>query len=93
MAIDITKDFAINAVLKEKYPLGLTPDRKKYILENVIQYVQNPAKKSSIVKIFNKQKIFWMCFEITPDFATDIEMICNFRVLGSKSFFSIFSKS
>jgi len=44
--IDITKNFTIDAVLKEKYPLGLTPDRKKYILENVIPYVQNPDKKA-----------------------------------------------
>lgn len=44
--IDITKNFTIDAVLEEKYPLGLTPDRKKYILENVIPYVQNPEKKA-----------------------------------------------
>jgi hypothetical protein len=43
IAIDITNNFTIDAVLEEKYPLGLTPDRKKYILENIIQYVQNPA--------------------------------------------------
>ena len=42
--IDITKNFTIDAVLEKKYPLGLTLDRKKYILENVIQYVQNPDK-------------------------------------------------
>jgi hypothetical protein len=44
--IDITKNFTIDAVLEKKYPLGLTLDRKKYILENVIQYVQNPDKKA-----------------------------------------------
>lgn len=44
--IDITKNFTIDTVLEKKYPLGLTLDRKKYILENVIQYVQNPDKKA-----------------------------------------------
>ena len=46
IAKDITKNFTIDAVLKEKYPLGLTSDRKKYILENIIQHVQNPDKKA-----------------------------------------------
>ena len=46
MVKDITKNFTIDAVLKEKYPLGLTSDRKKYILENIIQHVQNPDKKA-----------------------------------------------
>ena len=49
MVKDITKNFTIDAVLKEKYPLGLTSNRKKYILyilENIIQPVQNPDKKA-----------------------------------------------
>jgi len=46
MTIDITKNFTMDAVLEEKHPLGLTPERQKYILENVIQYVQNPDKKA-----------------------------------------------
>ena len=46
MTINITKNFTIDAVLEEKHPLGLTPERQKYILENVIQYVQNPDKKA-----------------------------------------------
>ena len=46
IAIDINKNFTVDDVLEEKCPLGLTLDRKKYILENVIQYVQNPDKKA-----------------------------------------------
>ena len=45
-AIDITKDLTIDAVLEERHPLGLNPERQKYILENIIQYVQNPDKKA-----------------------------------------------
>jgi len=45
-AIDVTKDLTIDAVLEERHPLGLNPERQKYILENIIQYVQNPDKKA-----------------------------------------------
>ena len=46
IAVDMTKDFTANAILEERHPLGLNPERQKYILENIIQYVQNPDKKA-----------------------------------------------
>jgi hypothetical protein len=52
--IDIIKSSNLESdiILEQKHPVGLTADRQKYILENVIQYVQNPAKKEFYCKNF-----------------------------------------
>ena len=42
----------LNTILEQKHTVGLTTDRQKYTLENVIQYVQNPIKKEFHCKNF-----------------------------------------
>src|SRR5437763_12346672 len=48
--VDIAKNFDMNPILEQKHPIGLTPERQKYILENVVPYVQNPVKKNFYCK-------------------------------------------
>ena len=48
--VDIAKNFDMNPILEQKHPIGLTPEQQKYILENVVPYVQNPVKKNFYCK-------------------------------------------
>src|SRR5205823_1421582 len=93
IAKDITKNFTIDAVLKEKYPLDLTSNRKKYILENIIQHVQNPDKKAFYYIIYFFYIIIIVVIKITPDFCHKYRNDMQFPSFWVKIFFFNFLKN
>lgn len=45
-AIDISRNLNVEPMLEQKFPVGLTAERKNYLREEVSKFVQNPNKKN-----------------------------------------------